>query len=86
MSDDQSEANPMAGVSFGVLAVPGTEVRGRTNCNHPKNRRREGERMSLVYGSAPTEECTLCGAWRPTDRWLGPWRRATVSRGDRDDE
>jgi hypothetical protein len=70
----------------GVLATPETEVRGRPFCNHPPSRRREGERMRVVYGSWATEECTLCGAWRNTLPEPGAWRSARVSRGGDDDE
>jgi len=84
---------PMEGVRFGVLAAPGTEVPGRTDCNHPADRRREGERAKLRYGSVETEECTLCSAWRvaTSDRgafagWLRRWRPASEPRDDGDDE
>ncbi len=79
--------NPMEGVRFGVLAAPGTEVPGRTNCNHPADRRREGERTRLHYGSSATEECTLCSAWRQVprepgmaDMWCYRWRPASEPR------
>jgi hypothetical protein len=64
----------------GVLAVPETEVRGRPNCSHPEHRRREGERMRVVYGSGATEECTLCGAWRNTLPGPAAWRPASEPR------
>lgn len=71
----------------GVLAAPETEVRGRTNCNHPENRRREGARQPARWGSWPTEECTMCGAWRALPHGKPePWQHASVPRSEEDDD
>ena len=72
----------------GVLATPETEVRGRPFCNHPPSRRREGERKPMRYGSSPTEECSMCGAWRTVfgHGVPGAWNAASVSRLSEDDD
>lgn len=48
----------------------------------------DGPRVPLVYGSAPTDVCVMCDAWRMSDRWLGPWCAAdTLSAAlEEDDE
>lgn len=70
---------------FGVLATPDTEMPGRTNCHHPQNRRRDGERQPAAFGTWATEECTLCGAWRTTGHVVGHWRPASEPRGRYED-
>lgn len=44
----------------------------KTTCSHPgvKN----GPRVPLLHGSAPTAVCTRCGAWRTTLHSFGPWQ------------
>ena len=34
----------------------------------------DGPRVPLRHGSAPTDQCVMCGAWRTTHHVLGPWR------------
>lgn len=35
----------------------------------------DGPRVPLRYGSAPTDVCVMCGAWRTTHHVLGHWQR-----------
>lgn len=36
----------------------------------------DGPRVPLAYGSAPTDVCVMCGAWRTTHHILGRWQLA----------
>ena len=53
-------------------------------CNHPKSALRAGPRIALINGSAPTEVCTLCGAYRTLQENPGPWRQGPPPGSDKD--
>lgn len=36
----------------------------KKNCVHPEYALAPGDRVPLLYGSAPTEHCSLCGSFR----------------------
>jgi len=45
----------------------------RVACSHPASYRRNGPRVPLRYGTAPSEVCRKCGAWRTVLHVPGDW-------------
>jgi len=58
----------------------------RRACKHPDDRRRKGPRTPLRYGSAATEVCRDCGAWRMDHNGLSRWFAPPVDTKRDDDE
>src|SRR5436309_3543952 len=49
-------------------------VRRFKACRHPKNKRVNGPREEMMWGTGPTQYCTACGASRNMLHRPGPWR------------
>lgn len=49
-----------------------------TGCAHPSEHRKPGQRVPLRYGSAETEVCAACGAWRTLAHGPGRWNTTPI--------